>query len=104
MPDRQPSPSSRPSTLAVAVRDDGARAPRVVATGKGALAEQILATAFAHDVKVRRDADLAQLLAAVELDEEIPVAAFAAVAEMLTYVYRANGAMPPAAGPEETRP
>ncbi len=98
MPDRQPSPPSRPSTLAVALRDEGETAPRVVATGRGALAEQILATAFAHDVKVRRDADLATLLSAVELDQEIPAAAFAAVAEILTYLYRANGM------PERDRP
>lgn len=47
--------------------------------------------AFANDVPVRRDSDLVQILDAVELDSVIPPAAFAAVAEILTYVYRANG-------------
>jgi flagellar biosynthesis protein len=42
-------------------------------------------------------------LSAVGIDSGIPVAAFAAVAEILVYVYRANGTMPfapsgPAAG------
>ncbi len=73
-------------------RDGATRpgSPQVVATGRGAVAEQILAIAFEKGVPVREDADLAQILAAVELDAEIPVDALAAVAEILSYVYRAN--------------
>ena len=67
------------------------RAPRVVATGRGSVAEQILEIAFAKGVPVREDPDLVELLAAVELDAEIPVDAIAAVAEILSYIYRANG-------------
>jgi flagellar biosynthesis protein len=66
------------------------KTPRVVATGRGAVAEQILAIAFEKGVPVREDSDLAQILAAVELDAEIPIDALAAVAEILSYVYRAN--------------
>lgn len=69
---------------------DQADAPRVTASGKGRIAEQILNLAFAKGVKVRTDPDLAQVLAAVEVDTVIPVEAFAAVAEILAYVYRAN--------------
>jgi flagellar biosynthesis protein len=72
---------------------DGAacpKSPRVVATGRGPVAEQILAIAFEKGVPVREDSDLAQILAAVELDAEIPIDALAAVAEILSYVYRAN--------------
>ena len=65
--------------------------PKVVASGRGSVAEQILELAFAHGVKVRTDPDLAQVLAAVEVDTVIPVEAFVAVAEILAYVYRANG-------------
>jgi flagellar biosynthesis protein len=84
--------SRRPVAVAVSYAGvEGAGAPRVTASGHGAVAEQILAIAFEKGVKVREDADLAELLAAVDLDEEIPVEAFAAVAEVLTYVYRANG-------------
>lgn len=66
-------------------------APRVTAKGHGAVADQILNLAFANGVPVRRDDDLVQILDAVELDSVIPPAAFAAVAEILTYVYRVNG-------------
>lgn len=80
-------------TLAVALDYDPARdkAPKVVASGRNAVADQILQIAFANGVKVREDADLAQLLSALDIDSEIPVEAFAAVAEILIYVYRASG-------------
>ena len=80
--------------VALAYEPTRDRAPKVVAGGRGAIAEQILQVAFANDVKVREDADLAQLLSAVDIDSGIPVAAFAAVAEILVYIYRANGTMP----------
>ena len=65
-----------------------------MATGRGWFAEKILEIAFANDVKVREDPDLAEMLAAVDLDSEIPVEAFIAVAEILRYVYAANGTTP----------
>lgn len=51
--------------------------------------------AAAHGISIRQDADLAEVLSAVEIDQEIPVEAFVAVAEILRYVYAANGATPP---------
>ncbi len=81
--------------VALAYDPDVADAPTVVATGKGFIAEQILHFAFAHGVKVRTDPDLAQVLGAVDIDTVIPMEAFMAVAEILAYVYRANGQMPP---------
>jgi len=74
----------------------GRGTPRVVASGRGAVAEQILQIAFERGVKVRTDSDLAEILAAVEVDSEIPLAALAGVAEILRYLYstdaRAAGA------------
>jgi flagellar biosynthesis protein len=95
-----PEPSSQEEkspTIAVALRYDGGKAetPRVVASGRGAIAERILELAFQNGIKVREDADLAELLEAVEVGDEIPVAAFAAVAEILIYIYRANRALAP---------
>jgi flagellar biosynthesis protein len=62
--------------------------PRVVAKGEGDLAEKILEIAREHGVEVREDADLAQLLSKVELESQIPIEAFVAVAEILSYIYR----------------
>ncbi len=65
--------------------------PRIVAAGYGQLAEEILRLAFENGVKVREDKDLAELLAAIELDSVIPTEALVAIAEILAYVYKANG-------------
>ena len=88
----QPKRADHKETIAVALsRDESAGdEPVVSASGRGAFAEKLLSIAFANGVPVREDADLAQVLAAIEIDSPIPVAAFAAVAEILSYVYRAN--------------
>jgi len=85
--------SARTDAIAVALgyEHESGRPPKVLATGRGTVAEQILAIAFAQGVKVREDADLAQILAVLEVDSEIPVEAFVAVAEILNHIYRANG-------------
>jgi flagellar biosynthesis protein len=89
-----------PDSLAVAlVHDpDHPDAPRVIASGKGWVAEQILALAFETGIRVREDSDLAQMLAAMDLDTELPLEAYTAVSEILAYVYRVNGRLAPAAG------
>jgi flagellar biosynthesis protein len=90
------------STIAVALGRDKHRrgVARVKATGRGLVAEQILAIAFERGVKVREDANLANVLAAVELDSPIPVGVLATVAEILSYVYRANNEASPVADPQ----
>jgi flagellar biosynthesis protein len=70
---------------------DPKQGPRVAATGKGAVAEQILQIAFERGIPVREDPDLAQILSTLEVDSVIPVDALAAVAEILSYLYRLNG-------------
>lgn len=86
-------PSKEKPALAVALEYSGEvrKAPTVVASGSGAVAEQILQIAFSQGIRVREDADLVEILAAIDVGEEIPLEAFAAVAEILAYVYRANG-------------
>ena len=62
--------------------------PTVIATGVGDVARQILAVAFEHGIKVREDPDLIEILSKLEVGDEIPIVAFAAVAEIMTHVYR----------------
>jgi flagellar biosynthesis protein len=88
------SSDKRSIAAAIAYNPKQAQAPRVTAAGRGAIAEQILALARANNVPVHVDADLARILATVELDCEIPLEALVAVAEILAYVYRANGKLP----------
>jgi len=68
-------------------------APKIIASGRGKLAEQILELAFARGIKVREDADLAELLVTLDLDTPIPSEAIVAVAEILAKVYEANAHM-----------
>lgn len=92
------SPSKQPIAVALdsSKSGPGGGPTRVVASGRGALAEAILAIAFEHGVNVREDADLVELLAAVDVDSPIPLEAFAAVAEILAYLYQAQGSWPAA--------
>ena len=74
--------------------NDGARKgeiPKITAAGRGKIAERILEIAYENGIKVREDGPLAEMLAKIELDSPIPSEAFMAVAEILSYVYRANG-------------
>jgi flagellar biosynthesis protein len=92
----KPLPGETPRTIAVALEEQpGHTAPIITASGRGFVAEQILEIAFANGVKVREDADLVQVLAAVDVDSAIPTEALAAVSEILAYVYKANGRLPP---------
>ena len=87
-------PPPIPLAVALKYQPETEFAPKVVASGRGSVAEQILAIAFAKGIKVREDADLVKLLSVIEIDSEIPIEAFAAVAEILAYVYRVNGDWP----------
>jgi flagellar biosynthesis protein len=63
-------------------------APRVVAKGRGIVAEQIIAQAHEHHLFVHESKELVSLLMQVDFDEHIPVALYQAVAEILSWLYR----------------
>lgn len=83
--------SARQTAVALKGGENDEALPKITAAGRGKLAEQILQIAFENDIKVRSDADLAEILAKIELESPIPSEAFLAVTEILSYVYRANG-------------
>ena len=66
-------------------------APRVVAKGKGHIAEQIIQVARENDVPLLENLNLANVLEALELESEIPAELYRAVAEVLVFIYRLNG-------------
>ena len=72
---------------ALRYRQDKDNAPRVVASGKGELARRIIQEAEQHQVPVYEDADLAKLLTMLPLGSEIPPDLYAAVAEVLAFIY-----------------
>lgn len=63
-------------------------APKVIAKGKGHVAENILAAAQKNAVPVYQNKSLVNMLMALELDKEIPAELYTTVAEVLAYVYR----------------
>jgi flagellar biosynthesis protein len=94
--DIKPIKEARKS-VAVAIKDGSPDnpLPTITAAARGALAEKIAQIAFDNGIKVREDTDLANMLAEMELDSPIPTEALMAVAEILSYVYRANGETDP---------
>jgi flagellar biosynthesis protein len=65
-------------------------APKVLATGKGIVAEQIIQKAKESNIPIHKDEDLIKVLSVLELDSLIPLEAYSAVAEILTSIYRYN--------------
>ncbi len=82
---------ARKTAIALQEDETPGTTARITAAGRGKIAEQILQIAFDNDIKVREDAALTEMLAKIELDSPIPSEAFLAVAEILAYVYKANG-------------
>jgi flagellar biosynthesis protein len=75
--------------LAVALAYAGSdAAPRVVAKGRGLIAEAIIARAREHGIYVHESPELVALLMQVDLDAHIPPQLYVAVAELLAWLYR----------------
>jgi flagellar biosynthesis protein len=68
--------------------EQGRRAPEVVATGAGLIADRILAAARDAGIPVRHDPALAEALAKLDLGAEVPPELWTAVAETLAWAYR----------------
>ncbi len=83
------SEAERPPSRAAALRYERGSdaAPKLVAAGAGHVAERILALAKEAGVPVREDAALADALAKLQLDLDIPPDLYAAVAEALVWAY-----------------
>jgi flagellar biosynthesis protein len=88
----------RPHAVALQYHE-GLYAPKIVAKGSGAIAEEIIRRAAEAGVYVHASADLVQLLMRVDLDEHIPPVLYLAVAEILAWVRRLER---PATAPAST--
>jgi flagellar biosynthesis protein len=84
---QQSKADSAREAIALAYRQTDA-APRVVAKGKGFVAEQIIAKAKEHGVYVHESPELVALLTQVDIDEHIPPQLYMAIAELLAWLYR----------------
>jgi len=85
---------TNPTHIAVALlykKNHGA-APKVIAKGKGYIAEKIRETARKHGVPIMEDKPLARALFKINLDSFIPEELYRAVAKILAYIYKLKGA------------
>jgi len=75
---------------AAALRYDAKKdaAPKVIAKGSGKIAERILQLAKEHNVPIKDDPQLVEVLSTLDLYQEIPPELYRAVAEILAFVYR----------------
>jgi len=67
-----------------------AKAPTLVAKGKGAVADAILNKAKEAGVPVQEDSSLVEVLSKLDLDQEIPPELYQLVAEILSFIYRSD--------------
>lgn len=81
------SGNTNPERIAVALKYDfGDGAPTVTAKGKGHVADKIIETARENDVAIEENPVLAEALSKIELESEIPVPLYKAVAEVIGFV------------------
>ena len=83
---------------AVALKYDGKRAPTVAASGLDDVAEEIIRIAREHEVPLYENAELAGILARLDLDEEIPETLYRVIAEILAFAFHLQGRTPQDAG------
>jgi flagellar biosynthesis protein len=81
------NPDKRQMAVALAYQN-GESAPKVVARGRGLIAQAIIERAKEHGIFVHESQELVGLLMQVELDEHIPPQLYLAVAELLAWIYR----------------
>lgn len=85
------SPEETEPTSAVALVYKQDDLPRVVAKGKGVIADKILAIAKTADIPIHQDAQLNKALSELDLNQPIPRELFAAVAQVLVFAHNLSG-------------
>lgn len=63
-------------------------APKVTAKGEGESAKNIIKIAKLHEVPIKKDEDLIEILSKIELDREVPPEMYKAVAELFSFIYK----------------
>lgn len=78
----------RAKAAALSYKQGKDSAPKVVAKGSGLMAEKIMEVARKHNIPLREDPQLVEVLSTLDLHQEIPPELYKAVAEILAFVYR----------------
>ena len=78
--------SEKVKTAVALAYEPGERAPKILATGKGAVADRIIEAAEENDVPQYADGELAETLSKLEIGDMIPPELYEVVAEILVFV------------------
>lgn len=87
--------------IAIALKYDGASAPKITAKGNDSLAEAIIEIAEEHGVPLHNDPELSKFLATFDVGDEIPEMLYRVVAEVIAFAYIVKGKFPEGFSPEE---
>lgn len=82
------TPTERKTAIALRYDIDRDKAPLVIASGRGPVADEILRIAEENKIPLYEDPELSKLLTKLELDTEIPPELYTLVAEVLFFVYK----------------
>jgi flagellar biosynthesis protein len=82
------SKNSRQKAVALKYDREIDDAPKVVAKGEGEVAKKIIKMANEYDLPIKKDPDLVEMLAQLEIDREIPPNLYKAVAEVFSFIYK----------------
>lgn len=80
--------------IAVALEFDGDSTPVVNARGIGVIADEIIKIAEQHGVPLQKDSELIEVLADLNIGDEIPENLYAAIAEIIAFAYILSGKFP----------
>ncbi len=76
--------------VALLYDENKSTAPKVIASGQGKIAQNIIETAKEAGIHIQEDPDLVELLAKIPVGDEIPADLYQTVAEVLAFVYQVN--------------
>ncbi|EAT99499.1 MULTISPECIES: FlhB-like flagellar biosynthesis protein [Campylobacter] len=79
---------SKKKAVALGYNREKNSAPKVLATGSGEIANKIISLAREHEIPIKEDPDLIEILSKVEIDQEIPPNLYKAVAEIFSFLYK----------------
>ena len=79
---------SKKKAVALGYNRSQDNAPKVLASGAGEIANKIISLAKEHDIPIKEDPDLIEILSKVEVDQEIPPNLYKAVAEIFSFLYK----------------
>jgi flagellar biosynthesis protein len=65
-------------------------APKLIAKGQGVIAEEIIKRAKEHNIYIKEDSDLIEVLYALDINDEIPESLYMVIAKLLSELYEIN--------------